>query len=997
MAVDGIGPLICPVIVGRDDLIALGARRLDEAVAGRGHLLLVAGEAGIGKTRLVGAFADDAAGRGATVVRGATYPRDFEVAGSVFVDLASALGRAAPTADAGDRLMTVLTRPGGATTRGRRATVGDAHQRRRLRTLDAAEVMAGLAAAAPVVLVLEDLHWADDLSLEIVETLARRLGSVPMLVVGTYRSDELYPRVPMREWRARLITARLAEELRLGRLSADGVATMARLLTGVDAVASDDLTALRARSDGVPLHVEELLAATIDDGAPSAERIRTAAVPDTLEAAIVGRLEHRSAGARRAATTASVVGRSFGLDLLATVLEDDPDDVATALDELADHFVIVRSERADGADYDFRHALIRDAIYARIPAPERRRLHGRVADAAMAAGRGSNAFLSAHFEQAGRRPEAYATARAAAEAADRLSSNREAHDLYRRALAVRARSLPAVEHARLLAALGRTAAAIDDNEAAAAAFDAARGRYLVAGLPVSAAAVVAPLVAARHLLGDGLQSRMAPLEDALRELDAVERDPRDIPPPETEAVPAARAALLAGMAAATMLDRRLDASVAHGEAAIRAAVAAGERAVELDVMATVGSDLVFSGRMDEGWTMLQSAVERGRRGGLEAQAARAYRMLGSCASVLVEYERGERWLRDGVDYAERVELWNHRHYMASHLAHVLWATGRWDEAQAVAAHALADGRGGVTTRVTALNVLGYLALGRGEGGAARVALEEARVIGEGMGELQRLSPALWGLAELALDDGDHHGTVALCESGRAASVAVDDAAYLFPFLVTGTRAHLAVGDTSAAGRWVEVVAADLRRRSIPGTLPAIDHAEGLVALATGSTGRARRSLEAAAGAWAGLRRTWEGTAASLDLAACHLRANRPADAVRLATVTRDAATRLPAPALVARADELLRTARARGGDAEPWSPLTPREYEVARLIAAGQTNPAIARTLGVAPKTVSAHVEHILAKLGAERRAEIAAWTATVDGGAVSAAQSPDRAGSAPR
>ncbi|HEY4634630.1 MAG TPA: helix-turn-helix transcriptional regulator, partial [Candidatus Limnocylindrales bacterium] len=81
----------------------------------------------------------------------------------------------------------------------------------------------------------------------------------------------------------------------------------------------------------------------------------------------------------------------------------------------------------------------------------------------------------------------------------------------------------------------------------------------------------------------------------------------------------------------------------------------------------------------------------------------------------------------------------------------------------------------------------------------------------------------------------------------------------------------------------------------------------------------------------------------------------------------------------------------------PWAPLTSREYEVARLIAAGQTNPAIARTLGVAPRTVSAHVEHILAKLGAERRAEIAAWTATVEGAAISAAATPDRAGPVPR
>ena len=98
-------------------------------------------------------------------------------------------------------------------------------------------------------------------------------------------------------------------------------------------------------------------------------------------------------------------------------------------------------------------------------------------------------------------------------------------------------------------------------------------------------------------------------------------------------------------------------------------------------------------------------------------------MLGSVASVIVEYERGERWLRDGIDLAERVERWNDRHYLAAHLAHVLWATGRWDDAEAVAEHAKRDGRGGITARITADHVLGYVALGRGELERAETSLE----------------------------------------------------------------------------------------------------------------------------------------------------------------------------------------------------------------------------------------------------------------------------------
>ena len=93
-------------------------------------------------------------------------------------------------------------------------------------------------------------------------------------------------------------------------------------------------------------------------------------------------------------------------------------------------------------------------------------------------------------------------------------------------------------------------------------------------------------------------------------------------------------------------------------------------------------------------------------------------MIGSSASVLVEYDRAEHWLAEGVRYAEKVELWNHRHYMASHLAHVQWATGQWDAATQTAQQALADGRGGITTRITAQYVLGYLAMGRGDWNAA---------------------------------------------------------------------------------------------------------------------------------------------------------------------------------------------------------------------------------------------------------------------------------------
>src|SRR5215211_560146 len=225
-----------------------------------------------------------------------------------------------------------------------------------------------------------------------------------------------------------------------------------------------------------------------------------------------------------------------------------------------------------------------------------------------------------------------------------------------------------------------------------------------------------------------------------------------------------------------MLDRQLDASIGYGERSL--APADGDDPASLNTAATPGSVLVFAGRMDEGWAMLESAVGRSVERRLEAEAARAYRMIGSCASVLVEYDRAERWLVEGVDYAERAEMWNHRHYMAAHLAHVQWAGGDWAEADRTARQALVDGRGGITTRITAEHVLGYLAMGRGDWEEATGLLGDALAQGERMAELQRLSPALWGLAETALLRGDPATAAELCDRGHAASATVTDAAYL---------------------------------------------------------------------------------------------------------------------------------------------------------------------------------------------------------------------------
>jgi DNA-binding CsgD family transcriptional regulator/tetratricopeptide (TPR) repeat protein len=939
---------LCPTMVGREDLVALARRRWTAALAGSGRLLFLAGEAGIGKTRLLREISEQAAADGFAVVGAATFPQDVESAGGVLFDLAGELRRCAEpvVAAAGVALAARLAEapdPG-----------DDAYRRRRLLVAGLADALVSAAAGpTPLLLTLEDLHWADVLTLEVLDRLARRIDTLPMLAIATYRSDELYPKVAMRGWRARLLRQRQAEEARLSRLDRTQTSEMSTLISRA-VVPVDVADAVYQRSDGIPLHIEELLAG--GDG-----------VPDTLVEAVLTRAQALTGPTLALVRAAAVIGRSFDIDLVTAIVAAEavsPAVVDAGLRELVDRYFIVA--RGDGLSYDFRNALIRDALYADLTPLRRRELHAQVAGAAVAAGL-RDAFVSDHYERAGQAGPAHRYALTAAAEAVSLSSHREAVDLYRRAWRTTPTATGQPERADLLAGLADALAATDDNAPAADLYAQAYQHYGELGDDAAAATLMPRLVAVRHLLGAGLDERAGLLRQALSRI--------SYPTAEgsTPDIVRTQARLLAALAAAYMLDRRLEEAASYGERARAMATAADDLPVLLNTDATVGSVQVFAGRMDAGWDRLRDTIRRATAAGIEHEAARGYRMIGSSASVLVEYDLARHWLGEGIEYAARTERWNDHHYMAAHLAHVRWATGDWVEADRTARQAQADGRSAVTTAVTALHVLGYLALGRSDFAAATAHLSEARSLGQQMNEPQRLSPALWGLAEVALHSGQTEAAVDWCEQGYATSASVRDAAYLYPFVVTGTRAYLRRGDPVGARGWVERTAELLDLRGIPGTGPARPHARGLLLLAEGQTGQARAALTEARAGWQARQRFWEGTQVLVDLARCAHRSRRPADSTALLAQARDRATAAGATTLLT-----LIAAETPAGGGRTSRPgadgLSAREIEVAHLIATGATNREIATTLTIAPKTVAAHVEHILTKLGAGRRSEIAAW-----------------------
>ena len=956
-----VGPLLCPILVGRDDLLDLADRRLDEAAAGRGQFVLLAGEAGIGKSRLLDAIRRKARARGFVDANGSLAPQDQDVPAALILDFARTACRTPPLDGLGDDLVAMPAH-----------RAADALGSRRLFVLD---VVGRIAAAIdrPILLDFEDLQWADEISLEIVGELARRARDLPLLLVGAYRTEELPPGSFFREWRARLIGQRLAEEARLAPLNCEQTALVTTLILDTGLPAPREVAAaVFERTDGIPLHIEELLGALGEDARSDGPSIRDAQVPETIEDAVLARLARLSPEAREVARAGAVIGRCFVPDVLAGIMDRPVGDLDAPLRELADNAYLLPP--GQGGLLDFRHQLLRDVIYRTVPAVELRRLHARAGEFGAALDGHSEIHASVHFERAGMRGQAFRAALTGARAASRMSGRQEAFDLYRRAIDNMPDDLPLEEQAALYEEYAGAAGAIERNDQVVFATGVARERYLRVGRPLEAAGLLIDLATLSGRDAEPVATALAILAQAL---DEVEREPLT---PEREAL----RAIILGARAFVELDASMhDAALADANASRELAEAAADRESILDAELTMARIDIVAGRYREGLARGLSAAREARDRGFEAVGVTGYRNLAIAAARVMEYGAAEDAIHEGLRYADAIEQSHCRQMMATTSALLAWADGRWDEADVIARQELVE-RGCRRGVLGCLDVIGLVAMGRGDIEEARCRLDESLESGRRTNEIAYILPALWALAETDLVAGNPHAATERCGEGLELAIATGERALLVPFVVPGVRAWLAVQRPDEAERWLARAAEHLAGWEAMAA-PAISHAEGLLKLATGSIAAARDALEVAARGWSDAHRVWEATWARLDLAQCLLRSNRVAEVAQPLAAARETATKLDSAPLLARVDELERAARGRGSIDEPWRPLTAREFEVARLIAAGMTNGEIGDELSIAPKTASAHVEHILAKLGVSRRAEIATWVATVARSAASA------------
>jgi DNA-binding CsgD family transcriptional regulator len=964
-----MGSLLSPVIVGRDEFIALADRRLAEVRGGAGQFLLVSGEAGIGKSRLLSAIGHLAADRGFRVARAELAPQDRDVLAGSFLDLGRAMRRDPAFGSLGRDLLELTE-----------SRLSARVARRRDLVREVVDLLS--EPEEPTVLAFEDLQWADDLSLETLTEVARHTRTRRLLVVGAYRSNEALSGSILREWRSRLVTQRLAEEVRLDRLSREETALMTTLILGTGLPAPRDVVdAVYARTDGVPLHIEELCSALGRDRLADSRAVLDAAVPETLEDATLARIGRLSPEAQAVARAGAVVGRSFIPTFLAGIMNLPIESLDDPIQELVDHDVL--DPLQGGGQYDFRHQLLRDALYRSVPAGDRRRFHARAAEFGAMLEGASETHASMHYERAGMTDEAFRTALAAAKQAMKLSSHREAFELFRRAVDNMPTALPDEEKLPILLLYSEAASNVDQNVLAIDLATRARELALRAGDRLRAVEGLTSLSYLARREGEGLASRRDQARRLLNEIEAIEASPERAPFEITA---------LYLLACAEHDDLDFPRARALAAESLDVAERSGNRTAAASVEEFLAQIDVIEGNVAAGLARLRSIGEAARAAGQEDTGVGCYRDAALLAMRAMDYSQARIGLAEALRYAESVEQTYCGHILASCEALVSWADCRWDDAMRQGGQALSD-PGSAWARVLAKWALGYVEAGKGQLSAAEEHLLPAVEFGRQTERLDMLLPAQWGLAEARLHSGDAERASAICDAMLLEARQHGEWTLIAPFAVTGVRSHQAAGRPDAASRYLD----EFVRAIGPGAeiaRPSIVHATGLVKLSEGSVVLAREAFEAAVSGWDERGRRWEALWARLDLASALLRSSRYADAVALVREVQTVADAMGSAPLITRAAQLSRVARGRGELAEAWHPLTTREFEVARKIAEGLTNAELADDLGISPKTASAHVEHILAKLGVARRAEIAAWASAVSA-ATSASSAPAPASSA--
>jgi DNA-binding CsgD family transcriptional regulator len=985
------GRVASPTFVGRvEELELLEAARARAADADPA-VVLVGGEAGVGKTRLVAELTSRCARHGTRVLAGGCVPvgegalpyapivealRDL--LGDVGVGTVREL--VGPSWPELARLLPALGEPD------RTGQLEQAAQARLFELL--LGLLGRLGDLAPLVLVVEDLHWADRSTRDLLAFLVRNLRRERVLLVVTYRNDEpgqqrLGPYLAELDCGGRVLRIDLA---RLNQ-----VQTGAQLVGILGAAPAVGLVEdIFIRSEGNPFFTEELLAAV---------RAGSAELPATLRDLLRGRVQALPEQARQVLAVVAVAGRRVSHRLLATVAGLDDRLLVEALRAAVGSQLLVTRPGQDG--YDVRHALLREVIDADLLPGERARLHARLAQtlterAELADGPPAVAAaeLAAHWDAAGEPTRALPARVQAGLAAERAHAFPEALRHYERALELWARVPQAAELAPLdrITLLERAAQAahlLDEYPRAVELVREALASVDLAADPARAGLLHERL--GRYLWMSLDEAALSAYQEAVRLVPAE--------PPSAE-----RARVLAGYA--TVLYLQADAEGGRvAEEALAVARSVGARWEEGRVLGLVGVTVADLGDLDGGLALLREARRIAEEQADVEGLASACIMMTWGTFDAGRLEEGLAAALDGAEATGRLGSPTWHDFLEQLAALFEFPLGRWEEAdrhlRAVLERDRLTGPKGVHTRWQRAR----LDIARGDFAAARRWLQEAEQLAatasRAQFDVQFAGPLAIARAELALWEGRDHDAFQASIEGLAvlAQTLPDEGADSILFALGLAAAANKAERASARRSANQAEAARRDGDQLLVRLQALADAHTSFAMTAAVLAQCRAEHSRLHGhpdpaGWAATAAEWEALGQPYPAACARWREAEAllatkaprARAEQVLGAAYAVAVRLGAVPLRRELELLAQRGRVRlEAPAEP-SPataeapsvaaslgLTQREAEVLALVAAGRTNRQIGQALFISPKTASIHVSRILAKLGVTGRGEAAA------------------------